>query len=171
MTDGIVRRAIKTVTRFHFDLNVATSRALKRWRGERPYLLRGACQGCASCCESPSMHVGRLTWHFRPLRWLFLTWHEHVNGFELVRTERPRAFVFRCGHFDIETRRCDSYDSRPGMCRDYPRALLHQSWPELFTGCGYRPLSPDAARLRRELEARELPEEQLVQLRRRLYLE
>ncbi len=32
--------------------------------------------------------------------------------------------ILSCNHFDRENRRCDSYTTRPGWCRDYPRAQL-----------------------------------------------
>jgi Fe-S-cluster containining protein len=51
----------------------------------------------------------------------------------LARADRQdHSFVFECTHFDRITRRCDSYASRPGMCRDYPRVLLDQAAPALF---------------------------------------
>ncbi|MCB9766140.1 MAG: YkgJ family cysteine cluster protein [Alphaproteobacteria bacterium] len=171
MRDGPLRRAVKAVARWNTLANLAAHRALRRLRGERPYRLGGACQGCARCCEAPSIQVGRLTWYMPTLRRLFLGWQRVVNGFELVTRERPRVFVFRCTHFDPETRRCDSYDARPAMCRDYPRLLLWQATPELFEGCGFRAVHPDAARLRAALEARGLPEDKLAAARRRMFLD
>ena len=171
MRDGALRRCLKTVARWHFYLGLATTRGLRRLEGERPYLLAGACRGCASCCEAPSIQVGRAVWYLRSLRWVFLAWQRHVNGFELVGREQPRTLVFRCTHFDPSTRRCDSYASRPGMCRDYPRALLWQVEPALFEGCGYRPLAHNATALMQELDVRGLTPEQLERLRERLHLE
>jgi Fe-S-cluster containining protein len=111
-------------------------------------------------------------WHLQTLRRAFLWWQERVNGFELTQTlATTRLFVFRCSHFDWATRSCDSYDSRPGMCRDYPRALLFQAAPEMLPGCGYRPVAPNAAGLRRALEERGLPPAQLERLKKDLHLE
>jgi Fe-S-cluster containining protein len=105
------------------------------------------------------------------VRRAFLWWQRVVNGFELSgRDAEARAFVFRCTHFDRATRSCDSYDSRPGMCRDYPRALLWQPAPEMLPGCGYRGVAPNAERLLAALEARPLTPEQRERLRRGLYL-
>ena len=123
--------------------------------GERPYRLGGACRRCAACCEAPAIRVHALVWLAPLLRRSFLWWQQKVNGFVLVDARRPeRTFVFRCTHFDRATRSCDSYASRPGMCRDYPRALLYQASPELLPGCGYRPLARNAAALKRALDAR-----------------
>lgn len=99
-----------------------------------------------------------------------------VNGFELVEADRQaRAFVFRCTHFDWQTRRCDSYATRPAMCRDYPRVLLDQPWPELFEGCGFRVRAADAERqaaiLDQALAQGGLDAEQAAELRRKLRLE
>ena len=61
--------------------------------------------------------------------------------------------------FDPATRGCDSYDSRPGMCRDYPRLLLHAVVLEFLPGCGYRAVARNAAGLRAALDRLPLDEE------------
>jgi Fe-S-cluster containining protein len=106
------------------------------------------------------------------VRRAFLWWQRRVNGFELAGTDADdRAFVFRCTHFDPAVRSCDSYDSRPGMCRDYPRLLLWQPNPEILPGCGYRASPPNAEGLRAALERAELTCEQREKLRRGLRLD
>ena len=172
MRDGPVRRSVKAVARAVFWVNVGLDRRLRRLRGERSHLLAGACQRCARCCEAPAVRATPVVWHVRPLRTAYLWWQKHVNRFELVEAvTRGRLLVFRCAHFDWTTRSCDSYDSRPGMCRDYPRLLLFQDSPELLPGCGYRALPPNATGLRRSLEAQGLEPEQLKQLKKDLHLE
>jgi len=169
--DGPVRRGVKRVVLWVFLVNRVCDRALKRWRGVRPYRLEGRCVGSGRCCERPTLRANLPVWYLRSLRFLFLAWQRHVNGFELVETEwRGRLFVFRCTHFDHATRRCDSYDSRPGMCRDYPRELLHGVAPELFPGCGYRAVDPRAESLRAALAPLELTPEQRVKLEQGLHL-
>ena len=171
MRDGPGRRAIKAVARAGFFLDVCLTRAWRRLRGERPYALGGACRRCAACCEAPALQAGVFVWHMPRLRRLFLWWQRRVNGFELTATDdRAHVFVFRCTHFDWATRSCDSYASRPGVCRDYPRALLRQPDPTLLPGCGYRPVAPNAARLRRALADQPLTPEQRERLERDLYL-
>jgi hypothetical protein len=171
MRDGVVRRAVKRVALWHFVASVRLHRALRRASGDRPWMLGGDCRRCAACCEAPAIAVGRLTWSVAPLRRLFLAWQGHVNGFALVsRDTRYRTFVFRCSHFDHAKRSCDSYDSRPGMCRDYPRLLLWQPNPELLSGCGYRAIAPNAAGLWQSLEGLSLTPEQREKLRRGLRL-
>ena len=130
--------------------------------------LGGACEGCGFCCERPTIAVGRL-FFFPVLRRLFVAWQRHINGFVYVGDDRDaRALVFSCSHFDVVTRRCDSYDSRPGMCRDYPRLLLHQPRPELFAGCGYRAVDDSADGLLDALRARGVAADTLVQIGRKL---
>lgn len=172
MRDGTLRRSVKALARTAFFLNLWTDRGWRRRRGERPYILGGACRRCAACCEAPAIRVHALVWLSPGLRRAFLWWQETVNGFLLVEARhRERTFVFRCTHFDPTTRSCDSYSSRPGMCRDYPRALLDQTAPELLPGCGYWPVARNAARVLRVLESQPLTEEQRARLRRDLYLE
>jgi Fe-S-cluster containining protein len=160
------------VALWNFNLNLAVHRAWRRRRGERPFRLGGECRRCARCCEAPALRVGRAVWYVPTLRRVFLWWQERVNGFVLVDRDRGgRVFVFRCTHFDAATRSCDSYHSRPGVCRDYPRALLWESDPELFPECGYRPVAANAGALIRSLERASLRPDQMDRLRKNLHLE
>ncbi len=172
MKDGAVRSAIKTFALGVYDVRLAIHRIQKSAHGDIPYELGGSCILCAKCCEAPGIQVGFLTWYLPLLQWIFLLWHRHVNGFEMVQKSRSdRAFLFRCTHFDTRTRRCDSYHSRPGMCRDYPRGLLEQANPELFEGCGFKPLARDRVQLQEALEAQPMTEAQRAKLRKELFLE
>ncbi len=169
--DDVFRRAIKGVVRGLWTIEYAIRR-----RARPPaYALAGTCEGCAKCCEQPTIRVGWATFRVRALRALFLGWQRSVNGFELVEAVAAEVggsgqFRFRCRHFDWEARKCRSYTSRPFMCRDYPRALLDQAWPELFEGCGYRPLAKNGERLRDELVRRGVEGERLAELEKRLFL-
>jgi hypothetical protein len=166
MRDGIARRVVKRVALLNFMIEVGLSRVWRRARGERP------CQRSGGCCEAPSIAVGSLVWFMPRLRQVFLAWHRHVNGFELVREDpESQAFVFNCTHFDRASRSCDSFDSRPGMCRDYPRVLLWQPRPEFLPGCGYRARVPNAAGLRSALEKLDLTPTQREKLRTGLQLD
>ena len=172
MRDGPWRRALKHVALWNFTLNLRAHRLVRRARGERPYVLGGDCRRCARCCEAPAIQAHPAVWHLRSLRAPFLWWQEHVNGFVLTRSEaRSRSFVFRCTHFDPASGACDSYESRPGMCRDYPRLLLWQPNPELLPGCGYRAVTPKAERFRVLLQDASLSDEQREKLRSGLRLD
>jgi Fe-S-cluster containining protein len=168
----MVRRAVKGAARWSFELDLWADHALRRRRGERPYLLGGDCRRCASCCEAPAIQASRLVFHLPVLRRLFLWWQERVNGFVLVEG-RPstRTFVFRCTHFDPRARACDSYGSRPGACREYPRLQLWQASPEFLPGCGYRAVHARASRFIAVLEAQPMTADQRARLRRGLHLE
>jgi Fe-S-cluster containining protein len=163
---------VKAVARAAFWLNVSVDRRLRRLRGERAHLLGGECRRCARCCEAPAVRANVVVWRLRSLRAAYLWWQARVNGFELAQTvAQGRLLVFRCTHFDWVTRSCDSYDTRPGMCRDYPRNLLFQHSPELLPGCGYRAHPPNAVGLRLALEAQGIPPLQLERLKKDLNLE
>jgi hypothetical protein len=172
MKDGLWRRAVKRMARWNFRVELGLQRAWRRARGERPWPLGGRCQRSGGCCEAPTIAVGRLVWSLPRVRQVFLAWQKHVNGFELVREDcRGQALVFHCTHFDRATRSCDSFDSRPGMCRDYPNVLLWQPRPEFLPGCGYRALTPNAAGLRQALDRLDLTPEQREKLRKGLRLD
>lgn len=172
MLDGPVRRTVKRVARWLYLGDLAIVRALGRLRGRPRYLLGGDCRQCAACCEAPAIRVGWLLFYLPTAAQIFLWWQRVVNGFELTQRDfRQRVFVFRCTHFDPTTRRCDSYESRPGMCRDYPRLLLDQPHPEFMPSCGHRPIARDARRRLRLLDAQPLTPEQRERLKKGLFLE
>lgn len=171
MRDGLLLRAVKRVARWQYEASLRVLRGWRRARGERPFLLGGECRRCAACCEAPGIAVDRLTWSLPAVRRVFLAWQRRVNGFELVgRDSVSRTFIFSCTHFDREARSCDSYASRPGMCRDYPRLLLWQSEPELLPLCGYRAVAANAAGLRESLARVSLTPQQREKLERGLRL-
>jgi uncharacterized protein len=141
----------------------------KRWRYWR---LEGQCNACGACCVEPSIHVGFVTWHLPLARRLFVAWQWWVNGFECAGQDEPsHALIFHCTHFDPTAKRCDSYGSRPSMCRDYPKALLNQAWPELFPTCGHRVRQRKAEQLRQSIEATSLSSEAKAELRRKLRID
>jgi uncharacterized protein len=172
MRDGALRSFVKRNLARLYARQMEARRARLARRGALHWELAGECGACAACCEAPTIVVGALL-YFAPLlgrAWLF--WQRTVNGFELVgRLREERAFVFRCTHFDPVTRRCDSYDSRPGMCRDYPRMLLEAPDPEFFAKCGYRARAHNADALLTALRDKGVGGDQLVQIRRRLRLD
>lgn len=172
MRDGVLLRVVKAAALANFRVNLGVHRLHQKLRREHVYKLGGDCRRCARCCEAPALQVGPWVARLRPARRLFLWWQARVNGWEFTSEDKGQyVFTFRCTHFDPATRLCDSYDSRPGPCRDYPRLILEQPRPEMLPGCGYRPISPRAIPLRRELEARGLPPETLARIVKDLHLE
>ncbi len=172
MRDGRARRLVKRLALGVLTVKLGLHRARARTRGDIRYELSGACDCSGTCCEAPGIGASWLTWYVPLFRKIFLWWHRWVNGFELVdRNRKERAFIFRCTHFDEETRRCDSYESRPGMCRDYPRVLLEQANPEFFTNCGFKPLAANHQDFVQILDTQSLTSGQMRKLKKELYLE
>jgi Fe-S-cluster containining protein len=171
MRDGPIRTTFKLVALLRFAVDLGVTRLIRRLRGESVFVLRGACQYCGGCCETPMIQTGRLFFYLPTCRWLFLTWQRLVNQLELLNADRATStFTFRCGHWDTETRRCDSYATRPGMCRDYPRLLLDSVNPKLLDSCGYRAVDRRAQRLRRIFAENGLSAQQQAELEQRLHL-
>lgn len=171
MRDGPFLRAIKLGVRALNHFEHAVRRRLQARRGQPHYRLEGTCNGCGKCCEAPAIQVERLTWSWAALRALVVWWQWRVNGMALVSTDaRFRLLTFRCTHYDASTRRCDSYDSRPFFCRDYPVNLTFDAVPQLFEECSHRVVDRNAARLLQALVDAGVSGEKLEQARRRLFL-
>lgn len=172
MRDSLPRRILKRLALAAFEVDLAYDRKWGRHKDRPFYELGGDCRKCAKCCEAPAISVSWPVRRFKTLRALFLGWHKHVNGFHFLRDDRSAdAFIFRCEHFDRRTRRCDSYETRPGMCRDYPRGLMYQANPEMLEGCGYRPIAFGASGMLSALKKHNLSEEQMEKLRKGLFLD
>jgi uncharacterized protein len=147
------------------------TRWVKTFSGEPFYRLAGSCRRCGHCCQSPAIQVSPLLLYLPLIRRLVLKWHQVVNGLELVREERSAGLMaFRCTHWDPATGLCDSYSSRPGMCRDYPGNLVYAADPELFETCGYRVVLKNAARMATALEEAGLSAETLAELKANLHI-
>lgn len=169
MKDGLARACVKRIALVCFSFDLAVTRFVLRLRGEPLFELHGACNSCGGCCETPMVRMHAAFFYLRSLRWGILTWHRVVNGLELIREDRKgRTFVFRCLHWDPETKLCDSYATRPGMCRDYPRPLLYSSMPDFLPECGFHALILNADEIRGSLDELGLPAEKRAELERRL---
>lgn len=171
MKDNAARRSVKRLALARYMADLWLTRVILKLQGEPRYLLRGTCNGCGGCCETPMIHTHAVLFHLRSVRWLTLTWHRLVNGFELIsENRRGYTYTFRCTHWEPETKRCDSYASRPGMCRDYPRNLLYAAYPRFLDSCGHYAVDKQADVLRESLAECDLPPEKLAELERKLHI-
>jgi len=167
MKDGPVRRVVKRIGLGVFYVRLY----LHRTQADIRYDLGGECIRCAECCKAPGIQVSKLAWYFPFARRVFLWWHTTVNRFELIEARREdKVYVFECSHFDEATKSCDSYESRPGMCRDYPRLFTEHANPEFFEGCGYKAISRNREQLVQILDKQSLTSEQMAKLKKGLYL-
>lgn len=171
MKDGPIRTFVKRIALGIYTIDLKVTRAIRRTEGERRYILGGSCNSCGLCCESPVVRSPSPLFYLRSYRWMLTTWHRVINGFELLKIDlRNRHMVFRCTHYDPATKLCDSYHSRPGRCRDYPRNLLTAPRPQFFSECSYFAVDRNAERYRRALERFPITEEKREELFERLYL-
>lgn len=172
MRDGALRRQIKRPVRWLYLLAARWRRRRLERRGDLRFRLTGTCSACGACCERPSLHLGWLDWYLPFRRRLIVAWQRTVNGFELL-SERPRTrtLELRCTHFDPTTRRCDSYGSRPGMCRDYPRIHEEGVSAELLPGCSHRLVLRRSADMLEALRRQGLSPPQMKRLREELHIE
>lgn len=166
--DGPLRKLVKQVARWVKGFDLRVTRGLG---APARYRLLGSCNGCGRCCESPSAQVSRFTWRVPTARALYLWWQRVVNGFELKDQDaRFRVFVFHCTHYDSATKRCDSYASRPLMCRDYPVNLTFEAVPALFDECSHVVQDKKADELRAALVKAGVEGDKLRELETKLFL-
>ena len=171
MKDGILRSIVKRIALVRYMTDLRITRLIRRAGGEPFFRLSGECNGCGKCCETPVIQILPLFYRFRTIRRALIGWQRHINGFEYVGSDRNNcAFIFRCTHFDHESRKCDSYGNRPGICRDYPKNLVYDTNPEFFPECGHYAVYRKAEQLRKALEKADISPEKREELFRRLHL-
>src|ERR1041384_2239714 len=88
-----------------------------------------SCSKCPGyCCSYPEIEitrrdVARLAKHlgvtFEEAEQRY-TKYDAKQGIRLLRHQKDRIFDTVCVFLDQKTRRCGVYESRPGVCRDYP---------------------------------------------------
>lgn len=140
MRDNWIRRLLKTPARWLYTLQLSTHRLFQQkvLRTAPVYSLTGSCNGCGKCCEEPSIAIGGLLHVSSTLRFFFVLWQRHINGFHLTHYDtKHKVLSFTCTHYNTLTKACDSYHSRPAMCRDYPTIVLDTDAPTLFPECSY----------------------------------
>jgi len=162
---------VKWVARGVRRVDLFITRRVLALKGEPRYRLTGTCNGCGRCCEHPTVALGRVAWHLKSLRRLHVWWHRVVNGFELEEEDaRFKLLTFRCTHYDASTKQCDSYGSRPLMCRDYPVNLTFNAAPSFFEECSHGVVLKHADRFRAALAQVDLPADQREALEKKLNL-
>ncbi|MGD8369536.1 MAG: YkgJ family cysteine cluster protein [Desulfobacterales bacterium] len=168
MKDNAFRKAVKAVARWRYRVDLRITRFFHR----PSYRLAGNCARCGACCRTPSIPVSPIFLYPGTTRRLILAWHRIINGFELEQMDRKGGIlVFRCTHYNPHSGLCDSYSSRPGMCRDYPENLVSSPFPTFLEGCGFRAVARNADSFSRALQESGLPPETVSGLKIKLHLE
>jgi len=171
LQDSPLKAAVKLVARIRYLADLKLTRRIKALSGEPHYRLVGSCNRCGQCCRTPVIPVYPLIFYLPFVKRMVIAWHRAVNGFELIReVRREGLLVFSCTHWDRDSRLCDAYKSRPGMCRDYPGNLVYAADPELFETCGYRAVLKNASQWSRALDEADLPVETREQLKASLHI-
>lgn len=171
MKDHWSKKIIKNLARHYYMGSLWLNRKKLKRKGLPRYELTGKCESCAKCCEKPAIAIGPITNKISFIRFIYIAWQKHINGFIFLEHDKEKGVLyFTCSHFDTFTRKCDSYDSRPGMCRDYPRNLLYTSIPDFFVECGYKPKDKNADRFNIALDKAKISEEKKEKIRKKLFL-
>jgi len=172
MRDGPLKITVKLFARLCYQADLKFTRWIKTFSGEPYFRLTGACNQCGQCCRTPAITVHPVVLYLPLIKRAVIAWHRIINGFELIDAERQTGLlVFRCTHWDDTSGQCDSYASRPGICRDYPTNLVYTPDPELFDTCGFRVVLKNAEKMSRALDEAGLSAETLAYLKTNLHVE
>ena len=173
MRDGPIRTTIKALVRWRYLTDLKITRKILQLKGEGAlYKLQGKCNGCGACCKSPMIQIHPWLFYFKSIRKATILWHEQINGFNYIGDNRKEKYlIFKCTHYQEETGQCDSYHSRPGLCRDYPNNLIYEPRPALLPECSYQIVDPNQQAIRESFKDLDLTEEQLSKLKKEFYID
>jgi Fe-S-cluster containining protein len=171
MQDTFIKKIIKSIARTRYQIDLGITRKIKAMRGEQLYELAGSCNSCGKCCVTPTIKVFLPFFYLKTARWIIIHWHKTINGFEFIGENRKeKYFIFSCTHWQPDTKLCDAYASRPGLCIVYPRNLVDSTNPVFMEGCGFYAIRKNAGTMEKALDKLELSEEKLDELKRKLHL-
>ena len=140
---SIIRKILIKIYRIFEYLNYFP-RFLARSIFPKSYKRDGKCNGCGNCCVDVGIQVGSYLINNRYLLKIFLFSQEYFNGFVLKSIHKEENIIlFKCLHFNNETRKCMNYNYRSLMCQKYPPINTFIKKPEFLEGCGYFPVRKD----------------------------
>lgn len=100
-------------------------------------ILAGECTQCGFCCEHiplPGLKKGGNEDENRFLSFMEpVDWHKDIN--EFYHNEAWK--IYRCRHHDKDTGKCMIYETRPKICRDYPKDI-RKTEHLIYKNCGYK---------------------------------
>lgn len=77
-------------------------------------------EGCGSCCDPVTLTEGFIHMLFERIGPLDQQGQWLTEHWEPLRTNADGVTVLRCINYDVETRRCLAYASRPPVCSMFP---------------------------------------------------
>lgn len=99
-------------------------------------ILTGHCQQCGTCCRRLQLeqknHWLRSKREFRAL----VKAHPEFSRFVICDRDRQGLLVFNCQSLGADNR-CQDYENRPQLCRDFPNKGIFFCGGSLPKGCGY----------------------------------
>ena len=126
---NIAAREPRRIRRFSGDLRMKNGKPFPIPVRASQARVRYSCAKCpAYCCSYPEIEVTprdierlakRYELGYREAEERF-TKYEPKEKVRILRHQKDTVFATVCMFLDRKTRRCTVYNSRPGVCRDYP---------------------------------------------------
>lgn len=99
-------------------------------------ILTGQCRQCGACCRRLQLQPGK--------KWLsskrdfksLVKRHPEFDRFEISGRDPQRLLIFNCTKLGSDNR-CQDYENRPQLCRDFPNKAIFFCGGALPEGCGY----------------------------------
>jgi len=103
---------------------------------KKELILTGQCRQCGACCRRLQLKSGK--------KWLrskrdfnsLVKRQPEFACFEIRGRDPQRLLIFNCTNLGTDNR-CQDYNNRPQLCRDFPSKAIFFCGGQLPEGCGY----------------------------------
>lgn len=99
-------------------------------------ILTGHCRQCGSCCRRLQLQHGKQWLRSRRKFNALIKNDPEFARFEVIGRDRQGLLVFNCNMLGADNR-CQDYDNRPRLCRDFPDKEIFFCGATLPDGCGF----------------------------------
>ena len=111
-------------------------RHLRLRLGGKELIITGSCRQCGACCRRLQLEqANRWMRSKREFKKLVKEQPEFAR-FQISGRDKQGLLVFNCRSLGSDNR-CQDYDNRPQLCRDFPNKGIFFCGGQLPNGCGY----------------------------------
>lgn len=119
----------------NYTLLGVTRKLLLKLR-KQAVIIEGNCLQCGSCCKSINLE-GRRGWMRSEKEFLaLLEQYPEYKRFKIEGKDQSGYLVFSCRYLN-QLGKCEDYERRPSLCKEFPVKGLFFSGGHLPTNCGY----------------------------------
>lgn len=103
---------------------------------KKELILTGHCRQCGACCRRLQLQPGKKWLRSKSDFKALVKKHPEFARFKISGRDPQRLLVFNCTQLGADNR-CQDYENRPQLCRDFPNKAIFFCGGHLPENCGY----------------------------------